>query len=150
MQTQTFIWRKNQKLPKYIIPWVHDKGSLTKKLKHKYSSFTVQVLKQKLQLPHSNEILLIGADKIIVREVNLIANNNILIFARSLIISDNLEISNLGIKPLGEVIFSILQLKRGITETTYNNKVWGRRSLFTDKNNKILVCEFFMPILYER
>jgi len=86
----------------------------------------------------------------VIREVALLGNNKIVVYARSIIplTSDTKDILNIGSKPLGEVLFNDTHIKRDSMQITQSDQIWGRRSAFTIGNSKILVSEFFMEDLY--
>jgi len=85
-----------------------------------------------------------------VREVELLGNGKVVVFARSVIpiTNDTQEILSIGSKPLGEVLFNDSNIKRGALQITQIDDIWGRRSTFTIGNTKLLVSEFFTQALY--
>jgi len=157
-------------LPKNVQSWVFEAGSLTHRLRCFYGdSFAVKILFhrwkqaylsecQLLRLPHQQYNL--------VREVLLHADGKPLILARTILPEKTIKIakrnlSHLGTRPLGEVIFSYPNLERlqlDITEVKANywstqlqkqisipENTWGRRTVYAIQKQPLLVSEFFMP-----
>jgi len=173
--TQEPHWRKKhpglkQALPANVHSWVYEKNSLTRRLRKTYGqSFAVEILFHRwkpaflsecdlLNLPHQQFNL--------VREVLLHADGKPLILARTILPEHTIKIakrnlSHLGTRPLGEVIFSYPKLERLELNTAnipYNlwtqdltnkvnveQQVWGRRTVYAIQKQKMLVSEFFMP-----
>lgn len=173
--TQEPHWRTSHPGVKQILPadvhsWVYEKGSLTRRLRHYYGhSVTVEILFHRwkpaflsecnlLELPHQQYNL--------VREVLLHADGKPLILARTILPEKTIKIakrnlSHLGTRPLGEVIFSYPKLERlelniscikqnqwtqNLTKRIDVDKnIWGRRTVYAIHKQKLLVSEFFMP-----
>ncbi len=173
--TQEPHWKKKypgikQTLPTNIHSWVYEKNSLTRRLKKTYGNdFAVEILFHRwkpaflsecdlLNLPHQQFNL--------IREVLLHANGRPLILARTILPENTIKIakrnlSHLGTKPLGEVIFAYPKLERldlhishipyslwtdDLTKrVTIEPFVWGRRTVYAIQKQKMLVSEFFMP-----
>ena len=106
-----------------------------------------------------------------VREIQLNCQGKPWVFARSVIPEATYnkrqaELSSLGLKPLGEVLFSDQTIERkGIeicritaeslisrlaTDEDLNSidMLWGRRSVFLIEQHPLLVSEVFLPDLY--
>jgi chorismate--pyruvate lyase len=173
--TQEPHWKKKhpgikQSLPADVHSWVYEKGSLTRRLRNYYgSSFTVEILFHRwkpaflsecelLKLPHQQFNL--------IREVLLHADGKPLILARTILPEQTIKIakrnlSHLGNRPLGEVIFSYPKLDRSELNTScvtqniwtqalkekvpINQDIWGRRTVYAIQKRPMLVSEFFMP-----
>lgn len=173
--TQDLQWKKElpgikQALPADVHSWVYEKGSLTRRLRNFYgNTFTVEILFHRwkpafisecklLKLPHQQYNL--------IREVLLHADGKPLILARTILPEQTIKIakrnlSHLGNRPLGEVIFSYPKLERlelniscvepsfwrqAVTEKLpINQPVWGRRTIYAIQKQKMLVSEFFLP-----
>ena len=154
IDTSKLIWQDLSCLrsaPKKTVEWLNDEASLTAKLKQKFSDFSVKVISQQQGQPHANEVEIINTkSECVIREVALLGNNKIVVYARSIIplTSDTKDILNIGSKPLGEVLFNDTHIKRDSMQITQSDQIWGRRSAFTIGNSKILVSEFFMEDLY--
>jgi chorismate--pyruvate lyase len=172
--TQDPQWKKSRPGMKQSIPanassWIYEKGSITKRLRGFYGhAVTVEILFHRwkpaylsecklLKLPHQQFNL--------IREVLLQANGKPLILARTILPEQTIKVakrnlSHLGSRPLGEVIFSYPKLERLELNTcsiphhlwtpSLTNKVnttqqvWGRRTVYAIQKQKMLVSEFFM------
>jgi chorismate--pyruvate lyase len=173
--TQDPHWKKKhpglkQTLPADVHSWVYEKNSLTHRLRKTYGqSFAVEILFHRwkpaflsecdlLNLPHQQFNL--------VREVLLHADGKPLILARTILPDHTIKIakrnlSHLGTRPLGEVIFSYPKLERLdlntcciphslwtqnlINKVDVAQEVWGRRTVYAIQKQKMLVSEFFLP-----
>ena len=106
----------------------------------------------------------------LIREVLLHAGSTPLVLARTILPEPTIRIahrnlSHLGTRPLGEVIFAYPDLERRQRDfscaTTVNwssairrsfevdRPVWGRRSLYAIHDQPLLVAEFFLPGLFK-
>lgn len=154
INTKNLVWLdllSTKEVPKFVQIWLNDDQSLTAKLKDKFDDFTVKVLCQTQTIPHVNELeMLDGNIKAIIREVNLLGNCQVVVFARSVIpvTNDTKDLLSIGSKPLGEVLFNDPNIKRGKMQITHTGNIWGRRSTFTIGQTKVLVSEFFLESLY--
>ena len=173
--TQEPHWKKKhlgiqQALPEDVSSWVYETGSLTRRLRKVYGqSFRVEILfhrwkhaflseRKLLKQPHQQYNL--------IREVVLYADDKPLILARTILPEQTIKIakrnlSHLGNRPLGEVIFSYPKLERlelnisciqhklWARELTnkiqLNQQIWGRRTVYAIQKQKLLVSEFFLP-----
>ncbi len=151
-----FQWRLfsvNENIPKHVLAWILDSQSLTAKLRNKYADFSVNVVSQEINNPYQCEYILLDIDnnfKTIVREVELIGDGKVVVFARSVIpeTSDTEKILTIGSKPLGEILFDDQTIKREQLEVGKYRNTWARRSTFTIANTKLLVSEIFLEHLY--
>jgi chorismate--pyruvate lyase len=107
---------------------------------------------------------------VLVRDVELLCDDNPWVFARTLIPITSLKgaaqrLTQLGEKPLGAVLFSDPKVIRGATQvarllpgqplyqTACNHlsqkpdHLWGRRTLFYLEKRPLLVNEIFLPTL---
>jgi len=138
-------------IPDKVICWIRDDQSLTQKLKKRYPDFRVEVHKQEESAIYNHEINQMGNEEnFIVREVSLYGDNQPVVFARS-VIPKNTEtdsIMKIGNKPLGEILFTDPNILREPIEITFQNNIWGRRSVFVMNNSRILVSEFFLEKIY--
>ncbi|WP_031435136.1 chorismate--pyruvate lyase family protein [Methylomarinum vadi] len=156
-------------LPQAVGSWVYEAGSLTKRLRGFYGdSFAVKILFhqwrpaflsecKQLHLPHQQYGL--------VREVLLHADGKPLILARTILPTNTIKIakrnlSHLGTRPLGEVIFSYPDLERrqldicSIKPNDWSSDIrqlvkieetiWGRRTIYAIKKQPLVVSEFFL------
>ena len=138
-------------VPKEVLFWIRDDQSLTQKLKKKYQDFRVEVHKQEELEIYNHEINLLGNEEnFIVREVSLYGDNQPVVFARSVIPKNTQtdSIMKIGNKPLGEILFTNPNILREPIEITFQNNIWGRRSVFVMNDSRILVSEFFLEKIY--
>lgn len=154
INTESLIWQSLytfDEAPKSVQLWLNDEHSLTAKLKSMFADFSVTVLSQQQIKPHAHEAEIMQTDELcVVREVELMGDGQVVVFARSVIpvTPDTKQILEIGAKPLGEVLFNQANIQRSPMQITHTGTVWGRRSLFTLGNTKLLVSEFFMENLY--
>ena len=157
-------------LPQNLQSWVYEQGSLTQRLRNCYGAgVAVKVLFQQWQSPfltESRRLRLPFHRYCLIREVLLHVENKPLILARTIlpqttIAIANQKLSNLGTRPLGEVIFSYPNLARLETDICrIPEKIWanqlrqlvkiegeisGRRTVYAIEKQPMLVSEFFMP-----
>jgi len=138
-------------IPEKALFWIRDDQSLTQKLKKRYPDFRVEVDKQEKLEIYKHEINLLGNEgNFIVREVFLYGDNQPVVFARSIIPINTItdSIMEIGNKPLGEILFTDPNILREPIEVTFQNDIWGRRSVFVMNNSRILVSEFFLEKIY--
>jgi chorismate-pyruvate lyase len=129
-------WQKNYpNIPKNVENWLSDDSSLTAKLKNIYPNFNVKVINESV------------ANDTLTREVNLCDDGVPLVYAISKIPQNCLNLQNLGNKPLGEILFK--NGKRVDISIAKNGDNWGRKSIFEFENEKVVVCEFFLPELFK-
>ncbi|MES9855829.1 MAG: chorismate lyase [Sedimenticola sp.] len=155
-----------------IRSWLRDTSSLTARLKvASRGNFRVRLLSQGWGRPLYSESKLLGMkarEIAVVREVELLCDGLPWVFARTLIPASSLtgaarQLTRLGERPLGEVLFTHRQMRRGVTEmaklTTRHRlfseatarldqrveSVWGRRTLFYLAGKPLLVNEIFLP-----
>lgn len=158
--------------PEMLLPWLRETGSLTKRLRSVYGNhLAVKVLFHRwkpafaeecehLHLPHHRYHL--------IREVLLHVNNVPLVLARTILPAHTIRIaqrnlSHLGSRPLGEVIFAYpdLELRQRDFSLASSNiwssavqrqfsvheAIWGRRTIYAIHQQPLLVSEFFLPDL---
>jgi chorismate lyase len=154
-----------------IKSWLFDSGSLTSRLiNHCNGQFSVKVLSVKRATPTPDEVEALGLklrNQAIIRQVLLLCDGLPVVYARTVIPVSSLRgalrgIVQLGNKSLGAVLFADKSMHREPMEVTSlkashkcyawtqyqgNEPVWGRRSVFRLRNQKLLVSEFFLPIL---
>jgi chorismate--pyruvate lyase len=164
------LWRK--KTPYYLPAQLISTGSMTKYMQNRSEQcFQVKLLTQSWQNPRPSEALALGISKyscVMVREVYLLCDNAISMFARSLFPVGILpgrgwQLQYLGESPLGLVLFSDPKLHRdpfdfAILNSNNEdyNKATGhliikpdllpaRRSIFCWQKKKLMVEEVFLP-----
>lgn len=146
--------------------WLLDTGSLTERLQAHCRDFRVQLLGQQPAPLLDNERELMETDApYVVREVLLCGEQTPWVFARSLLPmalceADNGELSTLGEKPLGRLLFNDPRFVRQPFQLTCiqpGNELlqqlnlttcqplWGRRSVFLFQQWRLMVAEVFLP-----
>jgi chorismate--pyruvate lyase len=169
------LWLENRqgvrhKLPVNVQSWAYESGSLTKRLRSRYGdAVAVKVLLQRWGQPFLSERRLLNLPEhrySLIREVLLHANGKPLILARTIIPvgtikAANSNLSHLGNRPLGEIIFSYPKLERiamdvalvkpatwtpsAIALAGIDQALWGRRTVYAIAHKQMLVSEFFLP-----
>ena len=159
-----------------MLSWLRDQGSLTQRLVNLCGDrFSVRLLSQQWVRPTRDEarLLKIPARQIVLlRQVQLLCEQQVLVYARSVIPLSTLQgptrrLKHLGSKPLGGYLFANPRLQRQqqqLLAVTGNNplfttalsgssqdcsNIWSRRSLFTLGGKSLLVSEFFLPELFQ-
>jgi chorismate--pyruvate lyase len=150
--------------------WVYESGSLTQRLRSRYgASVAVNILFHQWATPLLSERRLLDLPEhryALVREVMLHTQGKPLLLARTIIPEATLKgahrnLSHLGARPLGEVIFSYPKLERLAMDVTLmvsatwskpaialadiNEPIWGRRTVYAIAGRSMLVSEFFLP-----
>jgi chorismate lyase len=173
------LWRQHQNfihqtIPEEIKTWIYESGSLTQRLRLEYGSgVCVSILRQGWHLPFINECSILGIRRghhAMIREVVLHVDNMPLILARSVIPVATIKIaqrnlSHIGNRPLGEIIFSYPNLHRLSLEIAapksinwsipsknrfnLEQSIWGRRTEYAIPTETMLVSEFFLPTLFK-
>ncbi len=181
MTTKSFLfnceplWQENRqglrhKIPENVQSWTYESDSLTQRLRNFYGTgVAVKILLQRWQTPFLSERRLLKLPEHqynLTREVLLHANGKPLILARTIIPVSTIKaaksnLSHLGTRPLGEIIFSYPKLERiamditlidrstwtqsAIAEVGINQPIWGRRTVYAIAHKQMLVSEFFLP-----
>lgn len=173
------LWLENRSgtrhtLPENVQSWTYEPGSLTQRMRDYYGAAVgVKVLLQQWNTPFLSERRLLKLHEnrySLIREVLMHADGNPLILARTIIPANTVKVaksnlSHLGSRPLGEVIFSYPKLERiemdvtlieppawtqaAIAEANIGQPVWGRRTVYAIAQRQMLVSEFFLPAVLE-
>jgi chorismate--pyruvate lyase len=160
-----------------VISWLCDQGSLTRRLVDLCGDrFSVRVLSQQWVKPEVDEAALLNIkphQRVLLRQVQLLCEQDVLVYARSIIPLSTLQgphrrLKHLGNKPLGGYLFANPNLRREkhqLAAISPNNpmfatalcdsnqdcsRIWGRRSLFTLGGKSLLVSEYFLPELFQK
>ena len=169
------IWFCNRLKSRLNIPantasWIYEPDSITQRLRDYYGdSVRVQVLSNQWQRAFTSESRLLKTSLTkytLTREVLLYADDIPLVLARTIIPEPTIRsahqnLSHLGTRPLGEVIFSYPKLERLALEITQvpsqlwradiqqkihlQQALWGRRTVYAIHHHPLLVSEFFLP-----
>ena len=152
-------------------PWLHDHGSLTRRIQQRCSQFQVRNVCDCLMTAVHDETALLGQpprQKIYTREVFLLADDQPVVFAHSVVAPQHLRgawqaLQHLGNRPLAALLFAHPLVQRAplhyrtlkpnhplyrratVTLDTPPPKLWARRSLFTLHGAPLLVTEVFLP-----
>ena len=164
-------------MPRSLMPWLSDKGSLTRRLKqHNQTDFSVQLLGNSWIKPLTDESLPLNlslSELSYQREVLLMDGDNANVYARTVVpratyMTMQHRFNQLGNKPLGELLFTDPTVKRGpieiaclksgqwlyemalLEESARPEMLWGRRSQFYLNGQPLLVNEIFLPALQRR
>lgn len=162
-----------QQMPEAVRSWVYEPGSLTARLRSGYGAkVAVKVLRQQWgkPLPSEGQLLKQPAWRYaLIREVLLHAEGVPLLLARTVIPAKTLtahaDLSRLGTRPLGEVLFTHPDLERwqmDISKVALNGftplaiglariegAIWGRRTVYALAGQEMLVCEWFLSSIVE-
>ena len=171
------IWFCNRLKSRLNIPdnaasWIYESGSITQRLRDYYGSrVRVQVINNQWQRAFISESKLLKTPPgkyTLTREVLLYADDIPLVLARTImpkhtISTAHRNLSHLGSRPLGEVIFSYPRLERLALEITQvpvhswrpsiqymtqtTQPIWGRRTIYAIHHHPLLVSEFFLPAI---
>lgn len=161
-------------LPESAQSWIFESGSITQRLRRFYGdAVQVQILFHHWQIPFFTEQRLLKLHShryALIREVMLHADGKPLILARTIIPENTVKaarrnLSHLGTRPLGEVIFSYPKLERlrlnftladtsnwtcyATQKAAITQPIWGRRTIYAIRHKPMLVNEFFMPEVLE-
>ncbi|ATG89964.1 chorismate--pyruvate lyase family protein [Methylomonas koyamae] len=164
-----------RRLPAELQSWLNETGSLTKRLRGIYGNrFGVELLFHRWKPAFNDECRLLKlppARYQLIREVVLHAGGRPLVLARTVLPDPTIKIahrnlSHLGTRPLGEVIFAYPDLQRRHRQFSraepaqwatavqarmpMEPSVWGRRTEYAIHGHSLLVAEFFLPALFER
>ena len=162
----------NAQAPAELRPWLNETGSLTKRLRSVYGNqLAVKLLYHRWKPAFAEECqtLKIAHHRYqLVREVLLYVGSTPLVLARTILPETTIRIahrnlSHLGTRPLGEVIFAYPDLElrqRFFSQAQVNvwsrpvlahfkldQAIWGRRNLYAIHNQPLLVSEFFLPTM---
>jgi len=144
--------------------WLHDSGSLIKRLRQYQLQPQIKVLRQGWYYPQSAEQICLGLKSrryLFVREVEILHQDHLLLFARTAIPALTLKgrekmLMRLGKRSLGSILFSCPQWERSAFEFKLEHypqyaaqKLWERQSLFYWKEKSILLTEVFLPFLVD-
>lgn len=159
--------------PANLRPWLEETGSLTKRLRSVYGSqLAVRLLYHRWKPAFAEECRELQAPYHryqLIREVLLHIGDTPLVLARTVLPEATIRIaqrnlSHLGTRPLGEVIFAYpdLELRQRYFSQAGSNiwspammaafklesDIWGRRTLYAIHNQPLLVSEFFLPPMF--
>jgi chorismate lyase len=152
-------------------PWLHDHGSLTRRIQNHCDKFQVRNIYAGLATSNADETALLQISrpqKVYTRDVFLYADNKPVVFAHSVVATHHLQhawhaLQHLGNRPLGALLFSHPLVRRAplrykaltAQHPLYHQatqeldtppaRLWARRSVFTLYAAPLLVTEIFLP-----
>lgn len=167
------FWLNKPMLSGQYHRWLIDSHSLTMRLQKRYAHFKVipvLVAYTKPFLDETSPLNIAVRKRVLIREVQLLGNAQLVVFAHSVLPLKSLRgawlgLSRLGNKPLGAILFANPQVRRTplsykklcphhalyqhATKTMDNKPLylWARRSVFSLKSASIMVTEVFLPQL---
>ncbi|HEX5339053.1 MAG TPA: chorismate lyase [Gallionella sp.] len=154
-----------------LAPWLHDRGSLTQRIRQRCAHFAVDNLRSSLARIALDESALLGIAPHHLawsREVFLYADNQPVVFAHSACARQHLRgawsaVRDLGNQPLGALLFAHPLVERqplhyqtlrahhplyrraAVVLNEPPHRLWARRSLFYLHDAPLLVTEVFLP-----
>ncbi len=166
------LWPLNA-IPRHVVDWLLEPHSLTARIKNTFDGpFSVEVKGQGMCKP-----FLADAQRLqqrthhyaLVREVLLNVGDNPVVFARTTlprkVVHDLQELTHLGSKPLGEIIFSYPDLQRVRLDFAKiqvsqlspliqamligQSTIWARRNTYRINKRSFVVSEFFLPTMFK-
>jgi len=163
-------------IPRDLSDWLLDRESLTLRLQQlcpgiSPRGFRVQVLSQMQAMPRLDETQALAMqprEMAVIRQVLLMCGRQPWVYARTVIPVSSLrgklqQLTGLGTRPLGGVLFADPGMRRGTVElaeilpgqavfaaaTAHTQhqpaSIWGRRSVFWLSGKPLLVSEIFLP-----
>ncbi len=157
-------------------PWLTDPASLTARIRARCSEFHVELLAQRLAVPHRDEGRVLGlraGELAWLREVLLFADGRAVVYARSVLPRHNLRggwrlFAGIGQRPLGAALFADPRIARAPLRVKRLDRrdprqrraasaaggpsagvLWARRSVFRQRGRALLVCEVFLPAILD-
>ena len=163
-------------MPEAAWSWITEPGSLTRRVQEGCAGvFELRLLRQGWGDALPGERRLLRADhrhgRDLIREVELLCDGAPRVFARTVIPARSLigrahELTRLGTRPLGAVLFADPSTRRGAVEfarlspahglfaaaTAHSTgerpaELWGRRTVYRFADKPLLVNEIFLPVL---
>jgi len=156
-------------------PWLHDHGSLTRRIQQRCDSFNVRNVYAGMGMANRDEVALLHIARrqhIYTRDVFLEADGKAVVFAHSVVAARHLQrawhaLQHLGNRSLGSLLFSHPLVHRAplrykalkpdhplyrqaVTVLKIKpSRLWARRSVFTLHGASLLVTEVFLPDILE-
>ena len=163
-------------VPEAAWSWITEPGSLTRRVQDGCDGvFDLRLLRQGWGEALPSERRLLRADRHgrdLIREVELLCDGAPRIFARTVLPARSLigrtrELSRLGTRPLGAVLFADPTTRRGTVEFARLSpahalfavatahavgdrpaELWARRTVYRYAGRPLLVNEIFLPVLF--
>lgn len=174
-QPLQYFENKPEYLPTGLWPWLSEPGLMTQRLRRcSQDQLHLRVLFQGWQVPRASERNVLGLAEntlALIRETELCCQNEVWIYARSVIPSESLSGANqilggLGTSPIGDELAKDPNLKRRCFEVaqleaddqdyeaavrclkTPPATLWARRTLVYLREKPLLINEVFLPVVY--
>lgn len=150
----TWLLETDNVIPENMLSWLHELGSMTKRLEQYCQSLTVIPYVQKYvsrnMLSDDEAQCLPESSSYWLREVIIYGDNIPWLLGRTLIPQETLsgddqKIVDIGTVPLGRYLFSHDNLTRDYIHIGQQNKRWMRRSRLRLSDNPLLLTELFLP-----
>lgn len=164
-------------MPASAWSWITEPGSLTRRVQEGCAGwFDLRLLRQGWgdALPSERGLLRVDSrrGRDLIREVELLCEGAPRVFARTVLPARSLigrtrELTRLGTRPLGAVLFADPSTRRGVVEfarlspshalfavaTAHSAgerpaELWGRRTVYRYAGKPLLVNEIFLPVLF--
>lgn len=157
--TQDFQWfslpEMASQIPEQCRYWIHLPGSLTTALRERTEQFSVQVTdEQRVELLQPPKSLAQSCQDhwFWSRKVRLMSGSTPWIIAHTLIPQSSLDnglqrLTTLSNRPLGELLFTTVGVRKDAPEVARTPIGWARRARFWLEDQPLLVTEIFMEAL---
>lgn len=162
------IWSNDFRLTSTLNAWIHDKGSMTARMRSVCQHVDIQLIRQSRQpiLATEAQYLQVPETSIaLVREVIMFCDAQPWLFARTIVPEESLStyelgLASLGTTPLGSILFSDEAVSRTDFQYSYlspqnpyrqwakqnaTDSILARRSQFIKHDNPLLLTEVFLP-----
>lgn len=150
----TWLPEVDDLVPENILGWLHELGSMTKRLEQHCQHVTVvpyvQRYVSKETLSDDEMQCLPASEYYWLREVIMYGDNIPWLLGRTLIPQETLtgedqKLIDIGTVPLGRYLFSHDNLTRDYIHIGHQNSRWVRRSRLRLSNKPLLLTELFLP-----
>ena len=164
-------WRPAPASAGRYLPWLTDRGSLTRRIARRFPGVRVEVVFQGMRRPDRDERFFFthrGRARVLVREVFLLCGERPVVFAHTVLNPEDLRgawrsVAKLGARPLAAALFADARIEREplrIRKIGRHHELhrrlaarlapapaalWARRSIFHLHHSPILVTEVFLP-----
>lgn len=150
----TWLSETDTHVPDPVLDWLHELGSMTKRLEQHCQRVTVVPYMQRYITQNSlsvDEIQCLPASgHYWLREVIIYGDNIPWLLGRTVIPQETLtgedqQLVNIGAVPLGRYLFSHDSLTRDYIHIGQQNARWARRSRLRLSDKPLLLTELFLP-----
>ncbi|AFH93542.1 TPA: chorismate lyase [Providencia stuartii] len=150
----TWLSEDDDLVPENVLDWLHELGSMTKRLEQHCQRVTVVPYTQRYvtqeALSEEEAACLPVSEYYWLREVIMYGDNIPWLLGRTLIPQETLtgedrKLIDIGAVPLGRYLFSHDNLSRDYIHIGQQNLRWIRRSLLRLSEKPLLLTELFLP-----